>query len=145
MSYDCSDEANKTKCLTKNNVLHQFDCRVNGSEFFFLQWLTLYATRWPLSAAKNELKCWTIFFSTSIFTMSGRYGMSASILCYRSKSMKRIKLVTQSQIVQSVTQDCQYVLSHLLPVCNLLVQGQLLFVKTVLNFTVVFYVEFRSF
>ena len=36
-----------------------------------------------------------------------------------------------SQIVQSVTQDRKYVLSHLLPVCNLLVQGQLLFVKTV--------------
>ena len=29
----------------------------------------------------------------------------------------------QSQIVQSVMQDCTYVLSHLLPVCNLLVQG----------------------
>ena len=28
----------------------------------------------------------------------------------------------ESQIVQSVMQDCQYVLSHLLPVCNLLVQ-----------------------
>ena len=55
------------------------------------------------------------------------------------------KLVRQSQIVQSVTQDCKYVLSYLPPVCNLLVQGQLLFVKTVLNFTVVFYVEFRSF
>ena len=37
------------------------------------------------------------------------------------------ELVRQSQIVQSVIQDCQYmyVLSHLLPVCNLLhvVQG----------------------
>ena len=51
----------------------------------------------------------------------------------------------QSQIVQSVTQDYKYVLSYLLPVCNLLVQGQLLFVKTVSNFTVVFYVYFRSF
>ena len=51
----------------------------------------------------------------------------------------------QSQKVQSVTQDRKYVFSHLLPVCNLLVLGQLLFVKTVLNFTVVFYVEFRSF
>ena len=29
------------------------------------------------------------------------------------------KLVSQSQIVQSVMQGCQYVLSHLLPVCNL--------------------------
>ena len=37
-------------------------------------------------------------------------------------------------------QDYKYVLSHLLPVCNLLVQGQLLFVKMVLNFTVVFYI-----
>ena len=60
------------------------------------------------------------------------------------------KLVRQSQIVQSVMQDCQYVLSHLLPVCNLLVQGpknnlQLLFVKMALNFIVVLYVEFRSF
>ena len=35
-----------------------------------------------------------------------------------------MELVTQSQIVQSVTmQDCQYILSHLLPVCNLLVHG----------------------
>ena len=33
------------------------------------------------------------------------------------------KLVRQSQIVQSVMQDCQYDLSHLLPACNLLVQG----------------------
>ena len=55
----------------------------------------------------------------------------------------------QSQIVQSIMQDYQYDLSHLLLVCNLLVQGpketlQLLFVKTV-RVTVVFYVEFRSF
>ena len=34
-----------------------------------------------------------------------------------------LKLVRQSQIVQSVLQDCQNVLSHLLPECNLLVQG----------------------
>ena len=58
------------------------------------------------------------------------------------------KLVRQSQIVQSVMQDYQYDLSHLPPVCNLLVQGpnnlQLLFVKTV-RVTVVIYVEFRSF
>ena len=27
------------------------------------------------------------------------------------------------QIVQSVMQGCQYVLSHMLPVCNLLVQA----------------------
>ena len=33
------------------------------------------------------------------------------------------QLVRQSQIVQSVTQESQYDLSHLLPVCNLLVQG----------------------
>ena len=33
------------------------------------------------------------------------------------------ELVRQSQIVQSVMQDYQYDLSHLLPVCNLLVQG----------------------
>ena len=58
-------------------------------------------------------------------------------------------VVRQSRRVQSVMQDCQYVLSHQPPVCNLLVQGpkylQLLFVKMVLNLTVVFYVEFRSF
>ena len=58
-------------------------------------------------------------------------------------------VVRQSQIVQSVMQDCQYVLSHQPLVCNVLVQGpkylQLLFVKMVLNLTVVFYVEFRSF
>ena len=35
----------------------------------------------------------------------------------------KVKLVRQSQIVQSVMQDYQYDLSHLLPVCNLLVQG----------------------
>ena len=34
-----------------------------------------------------------------------------------------MKLVRKSQIVQSVMQDCQYVLSHLLPVCNLVDQG----------------------
>ena len=55
----------------------------------------------------------------------------------------------QSQIVQSVMQDYQYDLRHLLPVCNLLVQGpknslQLLFVKTV-RVTVLIYNEFRSF
>ena len=60
------------------------------------------------------------------------------------------KLVRQSQIVQSVMQDCKYVLSHLLPVCDLLVQGpknnlQLLFVNTVLKLNVVFYIEFRLF
>ena len=60
------------------------------------------------------------------------------------------KLVRQSQIVQSVMQDCQYDLSHLPPEFNLLVQGpkitytELLFVKTV-RVTVVIYVEFRSF
>ena len=56
----------------------------------------------------------------------------------------------QSQIVQSVMQDCKYVLSHLLPGCDLLVQGpkityKLLFVMTVLKLNVVFYVEFRLF
>ena len=54
-------------------------------------------------------------------------------------------------MVQSVMQDCQYVLSHLLPEFYLLLQGskityrQLLFGKTVFNFTVVFCVKFRSF
>ena len=38
-------------------------------------------------------------------------------------ALKKKKLVRQSQIVQSVTQDCQYVLSHLLPLCSLLAQG----------------------
>ena len=33
------------------------------------------------------------------------------------------QLARQSQLVQSVMQDCQYVLSNLLPVCNSLVQG----------------------
>ena len=33
------------------------------------------------------------------------------------------ELVIQSQILQSVMQDYQNDLSHLLPVCNLLVQG----------------------
>ena len=41
----------------------------------------------------------------------------------RKRKGKRIKLVRQSQIVQSVMQDYQYDLSHLLPVCNLLAQG----------------------
>ena len=46
--------------------------------------------------------------------------------------------------------DCQYVLSHLLPECNLVVGSwpknnlQLLFIKTVLSFTLVFYIEFPS-
>ena len=34
-----------------------------------------------------------------------------------------MELVKQSQIVQSVMQDYQNILSNLLPVCNLLVQG----------------------
>ena len=67
--------------------------------------------------------------------------------------MKKLEteLVRQSQIVQSVMQYCQYVLSYLLPECNLLVHGpkitynNLLFVKAVLSFTAVFYVEFCSF
>ena len=48
-------------------------------------------------------------------------------------------------------QSVRSVFSHLLPVCTVLVSSrpknhlQLLFVKTVLNFTVVSYVEFRSF
>ena len=33
------------------------------------------------------------------------------------------QLVRQSQVLQSVMQDCQYVLSHLLRECNLFVQG----------------------
>ena len=65
--------------------------------------------------------------------------------------MTGLQLVRKSQIVQSVIQDYQYDLSHLLPVSNLSVQGPkktynyCLSLKTVLNFTVVFYVEFRSF
>ena len=39
------------------------------------------------------------------------------------QTLYHLKLVRQSQIVQSVLQDCQYVLSHLLPECSLLVQG----------------------
>ena len=62
------------------------------------------------------------------------------------KAHSQSQLVRQSQIVQSVMQDCQYVLSHLLPACNLLVQGLKItynyyLSKTVLNFTVVFYVS----
>ena len=41
------------------------------------------------------------------------------------------QLVRQSQIVQSVMQDCQYVLSHLLPAYNLLVQGPKILTITV--------------
>ena len=41
------------------------------------------------------------------------------------------KLVRQSQVVQSVMQDCQYVSSHLLPACNLLVQGSKILTITV--------------
>ena len=40
-------------------------------------------------------------------------------------------------------QDCQYVLSHLQPVCYLLVQGSKINLQD--GFTVVFYIEFRSF
>ena len=69
----------------------------------------------------------TIFQMTSL--------LQASLL---QASLLQAKLVRLSQIVQSITQDCKYVLSHLLPVCNLLVQGQLLFIKTVLKFIAVF-------
>ena len=45
--------------------------------------------------------------------------------------------------------DFKYIFSHQLPVRNLLVQAkndlQLLFVKKALNFTAVFYLEFRYF
>ena len=41
----------------------------------------------------------------------------------KTEHRRRTKLVRQSQIVQSVMQDYQYDLSHLLSVCNLLVQG----------------------
>ena len=37
--------------------------------------------------------------------------------------LELVQLVRQSQIVQSVMQDYQYDLSHLLPVSNLSVQG----------------------
>ena len=49
-------------------------------------------------------------------------GTSHQVFCYTSQFKNR-KLVRQSQIVQSVMQDYQYDLSHLLPVCSLLVQG----------------------
>ena len=55
------------------------------------------------------------------------------------------KLVRQSQIVQSVTQDCQYGVSHLLPVGNLLVQGPKIANNYFLKCTEVFYIAFRSF
>ena len=60
-------------------------------------------------------------------------------------------LGTMSDSAECYARLSVYVLGHLLPVCNLLVQGPkmtynwLLFIKTVLNFTVVFYVEFCSF
>ena len=40
-----------------------------------------------------------------------------------SINVAKIRLVRQSQIVQSVMQDCKHVLSHLLHVSDLLVQG----------------------
>ena len=43
--------------------------------------------------------------------------------CSKPREALPHKLVRQSQIVQGVMQDCQYILSHLLPECNLLVQG----------------------
>ena len=64
---------------------------------------------------------------------------------------KQNKPVRQSHIVQSFMQDCKYVSSYLLPVCDLLVQGPkitydyCLSRKAVLNFIVVFCIEFRSF
>ena len=45
-------------------------------------------------------------------------------LCEIQNWPQKIKLVRQSQIVQSVMQDFQYILSHQRPVCNLLVEGQ---------------------
>ena len=59
----------------------------------------------------------TAFFIPSpLFACNGR--MSQKL---RPKTPSESKLVRQSQIVQSVMQDYQYVLSHQLPVCNLLV------------------------
>ena len=50
-------------------------------------------------------------------------GYSDVITCHTTcHILPNMKLVRQSQIVQSVMQDYQYDLSHLLPVCNLLVQ-----------------------
>ena len=51
-------------------------------------------------------------------------GMAAQpTVTAKELTSRKKELVRQSQIVQSVMQDCQYNLSHLLPVCNLLVQG----------------------
>ena len=57
----------------------------------------------------------------------------------------------QSQIVQSLTQDCQYVLSHLLPVCNLLIQDPkitffiYLFIYFILFSTTVHYLQYNTY
>ena len=57
--------------------------------------------------------------SKTLFT----HRVAHSALRLVSIGAQYLKLVRQSQIVQSVMQDYQYDLSHLLPVCNLLVQG----------------------
>ena len=57
-----------------------------------------------------------VFSEYRVLTVTDAFGQ-------RNRKLQKIELVRQSQIVQSVLQDCQYVLSHLLPECNLLVQG----------------------
>ena len=71
--------------------------------------------------------------------------VDCSVICLVRLATSIKKLVRQSQIVQSVMQDYQHDLSHLLPVCSRPKNNlQLLFVKTV-RVIVVIYVEFRSF
>ena len=101
-----------------------------------------YLTRWA-ETALAEYKSGTNWCNKSSILADKEFA-SHPMLTPRKQKNKKQKLVRQSQILQSVTQDCKYVLSNLVPVCNLLIEGQLLFVKTVLKFTVVFYVEFRS-
>ena len=64
-------------------------------------------------------KLWHPFFTGVKVNHRSIYSRILARVCAVAMAMGQIKnkakLVRQSQIVQSVMQDCQYVLSHLLP------------------------------
>ena len=76
-----------------------------------IRWVS--SGRWVLSEPCQYIPC-PLLPTISSRVFSARHNINE---CIESQ------LVRQSQIVQSVMQDCKYVLSHLLPVCDLLVQG----------------------
>ena len=71
-------------------------------------------TRFLSQGLLNFIKNWIFgYYNSRVF-------IGLAIMVYEPL-YHDLQLVRQSQIVQSVMQDCQYDLSHLLPVCNLLV------------------------